>query len=146
MRVRMGDPGIEVCGGSFEALDRHAELVREALLLRGDEVVEYSIGDQEIRGREVRSRHIGTMYEEHHRRRVNVTPVTGTVSPLLDGSHGIAIDPFLVEHHDAFGTWTLHVELGDLIALEHAPRAMFEVQQDGSSQRIDASASSEGNR
>jgi hypothetical protein len=38
------------------------------------------------------------------------------------------------------------VELGDLIALEHAPRAMFEVQQDGSSQRVDASASSEGNR
>lgn len=48
VRVRMDDPGIQVCGGSFEALDRHAELVREALLLRGDEVVEYSIGDQEF--------------------------------------------------------------------------------------------------
>lgn len=45
VRVRMDDPGIEVCGGSFEALDRHAELVREALLLEGDGVVEYSIGD-----------------------------------------------------------------------------------------------------
>ena len=46
VRVRMDDPGIEVCGGSFEALDRHAKLVREALLLEGDGVVEYSIGDQ----------------------------------------------------------------------------------------------------
>jgi hypothetical protein len=48
VRVRMDDPGIEVCGGSFEALDRHAELVREALLLEGDGVVEYSIGDEEL--------------------------------------------------------------------------------------------------
>ena len=48
VRVRMDDPGIEVCGGSFEALDRHAELVREALLLEGDGVVEYSIGDQDF--------------------------------------------------------------------------------------------------
>jgi hypothetical protein len=48
VRVRMDDPGIEVCGGTFEALDRHAELVREALLLEGDGVVEYSIGDQEF--------------------------------------------------------------------------------------------------
>ena len=45
MRVRMDDPEIEVCGGSFEALDRHAELVREALLLEGDGMIEYSIGD-----------------------------------------------------------------------------------------------------
>src|SRR5262245_8018018 len=48
VRVRMDDPEIEVCGGSFEALDRHAELVREALLLEGDGVVEYSIGDQDF--------------------------------------------------------------------------------------------------
>lgn len=48
VRVRMDDPDIEVCGGSFEALDRHAELVREALLLEGDGVVEYSIGDQDF--------------------------------------------------------------------------------------------------
>jgi hypothetical protein len=48
VRVRMDDPEIEVCGGSFEALDRHAELVREALLLEGDGVIEYSIGDQDF--------------------------------------------------------------------------------------------------
>jgi hypothetical protein len=48
VRVRMDDPTIEVCGGSFEALDRHAELVREALLLEGDGVIEYSIGDQDF--------------------------------------------------------------------------------------------------
>lgn len=48
VRVRMDDPDIEVCGGSFEALDRHAALVRQALLLEGDEVVEYSIGDQDF--------------------------------------------------------------------------------------------------
>jgi hypothetical protein len=47
VRVRMDDPAIEVCGGTFEALDRHAQLVREALLLEGDGVIEYSIGDVE---------------------------------------------------------------------------------------------------
>lgn len=46
VRARMDDPGIQVCGGTFEALDRHAVLVREALLLEGDGVIEYSIGDQ----------------------------------------------------------------------------------------------------
>jgi hypothetical protein len=71
----------------------------------------------------------------------NVTPVTGTVFPLFDGSHGIAVDPFMVEHHDAFGTWIMNVELGQFVALEHAPRATFEVQQDGSTQQVDASAS-----
>lgn len=71
----------------------------------------------------------------------NVTAVTGTVFPLFDGSHGIAVDPFMVEHDDAFGTWTMNVELGEFVALEHAPRATFEVQQDGSTQRVDASAS-----
>jgi hypothetical protein len=48
VRVRMDDPGIQVCGGTFEALDRHAALVREALLLEGDETIEYSIGDEEL--------------------------------------------------------------------------------------------------
>jgi hypothetical protein len=48
VRVRMDDPEIEVCGGSFEALDRHAELVRDALLLEGDGMIEYSIGDQDF--------------------------------------------------------------------------------------------------
>jgi hypothetical protein len=48
VRVRMDDPGIQVCGGTFEALDRHAALVREALLLEGDGVVEYSIADEEL--------------------------------------------------------------------------------------------------
>ena len=48
VRVRMDDPDIEVCGGTFEGLDRHAALVREALRLEGDEVVEYSIGDEDF--------------------------------------------------------------------------------------------------
>jgi hypothetical protein len=48
VRVRMDDPDIEVCGGSFDALDRHATLVRQALLLEGDGVIEYSIGDQDF--------------------------------------------------------------------------------------------------
>lgn len=48
VRVRMDDPGIQVCGGSFEALDRHARLVREALLLQGDGIIDYSIGDEDF--------------------------------------------------------------------------------------------------
>jgi hypothetical protein len=44
----MDDPGIQVCGGTFEALDRHAALVREAMLLEGDGVVEYSIADEDL--------------------------------------------------------------------------------------------------
>ncbi|HUS61620.1 MAG TPA: hypothetical protein VMY34_05445, partial [Acidimicrobiales bacterium] len=44
----MDDPAIEVCGASFEALDRHAELVREELLLERDGVIEYSIGDEDF--------------------------------------------------------------------------------------------------
>jgi hypothetical protein len=48
VRTRMDDPDIQVCGGTFEALDRHAALVREALLLEGDEVVEYSIVDDDL--------------------------------------------------------------------------------------------------
>lgn len=48
VRVRMDDPGIQVCGGTFEGLDRHAALVRDALLLEGDGVVEYSIGDEDF--------------------------------------------------------------------------------------------------
>lgn len=48
IRARMQDPGIQVCGGTFEALDRHAALVREALLLEGDGFIEYSIGDEDF--------------------------------------------------------------------------------------------------
>lgn len=48
IRVRMDDPGIAVCGGTFEALDRHAALVREALLLEGDGIIEYTITDEEL--------------------------------------------------------------------------------------------------
>jgi len=48
IRARMDDPDIQVCGGTFEALDRHAALVREALLLEGDGVVEYSIVDDDL--------------------------------------------------------------------------------------------------
>lgn len=71
----------------------------------------------------------------------NATPVTGTVFRLFDGSHGIVVDPFTVEHHDAYGTWAMHVELGELVAVDHAPRATFEVQDDGSTRTLDASAS-----
>jgi hypothetical protein len=71
----------------------------------------------------------------------NATPITGMVFPLFDGSHGIVVDPFAVEHHDAFGTWTMNVALGELVALDHAPRATFEVEDDGSTKRLDASAS-----
>jgi hypothetical protein len=71
----------------------------------------------------------------------NATPVTGMVFPLFDGSHGIVVDPFTVEHHDVFGSWTMHMELGELVALDHAPRATFEVQDDGSNRHVDASAS-----
>lgn len=48
VRVRMEDPTMQVCGGTFDALDRHVELVREAMLLEGDGVVEYSIGDEDF--------------------------------------------------------------------------------------------------
>lgn len=48
MRVRMDDPTLQVCGGSFEALDRHATLVRGALLLEGDGIIDYSIGDADF--------------------------------------------------------------------------------------------------
>ena len=51
------------------------------------------------------------------------------------------IDPFTVEYHDAFGTWTMHVELGELVALDHAPRVTFDVQADGGTTRADASSS-----
>ncbi|HUS61619.1 MAG TPA: hypothetical protein VMY34_05440, partial [Acidimicrobiales bacterium] len=71
----------------------------------------------------------------------NATPITGTVFPLFDDSHGIVIDPFTLEHHDAFGTWTMRMQLGELVALDHAPRATFETQDDGSTRRLDASAS-----
>lgn len=52
----------------------------------------------------------------------NATPVAGTVRPLLDGSHLLAIAPFELEHRDGYGTWTMHVTLGELVALEHSPR------------------------
>jgi len=49
VRVRMDDEEIPVCGGTFEALDLHAGLVREALLLEGRErIIEYSIGDRDF--------------------------------------------------------------------------------------------------
>lgn len=48
IRARMDDPGIQICGGTYEALDRHAALVRDALLLEGDGMIEYSIGDEDF--------------------------------------------------------------------------------------------------
>jgi len=45
----MDDETIPVCGGTFEALDLHANLVRDAMLLEGqDRIVDYSIGDQDF--------------------------------------------------------------------------------------------------
>jgi len=48
VRVRMDDPEIPMCGGSFEALDRHATLTREALLLEGDDIIEYSVVEEDL--------------------------------------------------------------------------------------------------
>jgi hypothetical protein len=73
----------------------------------------------------------------------NATPITGTVLPLFDGGHGVVIDAFAVEHRDAYGTWTMHMELGELVALDHSPRAVFNVQASGSTPWIDASGSSD---
>lgn len=55
----------------------------------------------------------------------NATPITGTVTPLYDGSHGLVIEPFAVEHRDGYGAWTMNVKLGELVALDHSPRASF---------------------
>lgn len=71
----------------------------------------------------------------------NATPVEGTARRLLDGSHGLAIAPFELEHHDGYGTWTMHVTLGELVALEHSPRAGFTVRESAGDTRLDASAS-----
>jgi len=47
VRVRMDDETIPVCGGTFDALDLHASLVRDAMLLDGrDRIIDYSIGDE----------------------------------------------------------------------------------------------------
>lgn len=43
VRVRMDDPGIQVCGGTFEAIDRHVELVKQALLVECDGFIDYTI-------------------------------------------------------------------------------------------------------
>jgi len=47
----MDDETIPVCGGTFDALDLHARLVRDAMLLEGrDRVIDYSIGDGDFIG------------------------------------------------------------------------------------------------
>lgn len=71
----------------------------------------------------------------------NVTPLTGTVVPLSDGSHVLTIDEFSVEHSDVFGSWTLDVSLGEFIALEHAPRAGLSIDELQGARLADASAS-----
>lgn len=71
----------------------------------------------------------------------SATPLTGFVFPLFDGSHGIVIDPFTVEHRDAHGTWSLRVTLGELVAVDHAPRATFDVRDSAGVETLDASAS-----
>lgn len=67
----------------------------------------------------------------------NVTPVEGTVTSLRDGSYALALVPFALEHREEYGTWTMQVTLGDLVALEHSPRAGFTAGESG----LDASAS-----
>ncbi len=62
VRVRMDDTATEMCEGSFEALDRHAELVREALLLEGDGMIEYSIGDADFVDERCSNRPTGCTY------------------------------------------------------------------------------------
>lgn len=71
----------------------------------------------------------------------NITPITGTVTPLFDGSHALTIDTFDVEHRDGYGTWTMHVTLGELVAVEHAPRATFFEQSVETTTMYDASPS-----
>lgn len=71
----------------------------------------------------------------------NATPVTGVVMPLFDGSHALTIEPFAVEHHDQYGTWTMHVALGEFVAVEHTPRAGFFEQSVGAATSYDASPS-----
>jgi hypothetical protein len=71
----------------------------------------------------------------------NVTPVEGTVTPLPDGSHALAIAAFELEHRDAYGTWTMQVTLGPLIAVEHSPRARVTAHESPAGTWLDASAS-----
>ncbi|MCX4240168.1 hypothetical protein [Paraliomyxa miuraensis] len=69
------------------------------------------------------------------------TLITGTVTPLYDGSHALTIDPFAVEHRDGYGTWTMQVALGDLVAMDHSPRATFFEQSLETTTMYDASPS-----
>lgn len=71
----------------------------------------------------------------------NVAPIEGTVTVLPDGSHGLAIAPFELEYRDAYGTWTMHVTLGDLVAIEHSPRAGVTRHESSEGAWLDASAS-----
>lgn len=71
----------------------------------------------------------------------NVTPLTGTVTPLPDGSHALEIAPFELEHRDDYGTWTMHVTLDELVAVEHSPRAAFTTHQSAEGTVLDASVS-----
>lgn len=71
----------------------------------------------------------------------NVTPLTGVVTSLRDGGHVLALAPFALEHRDGYGTWRMHVALGDLVTVEHAPRASFTRREAGQATVFDASAS-----
>jgi hypothetical protein len=71
----------------------------------------------------------------------NSTPVTGAVTSLHDGGYALALDPFTLEHRDGHGTWHMHVTLGELVTVEHAPRASFTRREAGQGAVLDASAS-----
>lgn len=71
----------------------------------------------------------------------NASPITGSVMPLVDGSYALTIAPFDIEHQDGYGTWTMHMSLGEFVAVEHSPRAWFFEQPLDSGTSYDASTS-----
>jgi hypothetical protein len=71
----------------------------------------------------------------------NATPITGSVIPLFDGRHELELDPFELEYRDAYGTWMMQVDIGELVVLDHSPRTTFNVQESEGGPRVDASAS-----
>ncbi|MCX4240165.1 hypothetical protein [Paraliomyxa miuraensis] len=71
----------------------------------------------------------------------NMVPVTGSVVSLFDGSYGVVMDPFTVEHRDDYGVWTMELTLGDFVAIDQAPRASFVTQRVDGTSWLDASGS-----
>lgn len=71
----------------------------------------------------------------------NVTSLVGHTGALPDGGHWLSIDPFAIEHRDDYGTWTMQLDVGDLVAVDHSPRAVFETQPIDGAFHYDASPS-----